>query len=80
VGTIYEGALGNNNVTWQKSRKYDIGLDLNMFGSKLTSTTDYFHEHVYNQLVTPANTPLILGITLSPTNVGITRNVGWEET
>jgi len=31
-------------------------------------------------LVTPANTPLILGINLSPTNVGITRNVGWEET
>ena len=80
VGTIYEGPLGNNNVTWQRSRKYDIGLDLNLFGSKLTSTTDYFHEHVYNQLVTPANTPLILGINLSPTNVGITRNVGWEET
>jgi TonB-linked SusC/RagA family outer membrane protein len=79
-GTISEGSLGNNNVTWQKSRKYDIGLDLNLFGSKLTSTTDYFHEHVYNQLVVPANTPLILGITLSPTNVGITQNLGWEET
>jgi TonB-linked SusC/RagA family outer membrane protein len=79
-GTIYEGPLGNNNVTWQKSRKYDIGLDLSMFGGKLTSTTDYFHEYVYNQLVVPANTPLILGIGLSPTNVGITRNLGWEET
>ncbi len=80
VFTITEGALGNNNVTWQKSRKYDIGYDLNMFGSKLTSTTDYFHEYVYNQLVSPANTPLIIGITLSPENIGITRNVGWEET
>jgi hypothetical protein len=51
-----------------------------MFGSKLTSTTDYFHEYVYNQLVSPANTPLIIGINLSPENIGITRNVGWEET
>lgn len=79
-GTISEGPLGNNNVTWQKSRKYDIGLDLNMFKGKLTSTTDYFHEHVYNQLVIPANLPLILGIGVSPTNVGITQNLGWEET
>ena len=79
-GTIYEGALGNNNVTWQKSRKYDIGFDMNMFNGKLTSTTDYFHEHVYNQLVVPANIPLILGIGVSPTNVGITQNLGWEET
>jgi TonB-linked SusC/RagA family outer membrane protein len=77
---ISEGALGNNSVTWQKSRKYDIGLDINMFKGKLTSTTDYFHEHVYNQLVVPANIPLILGIGVSPTNVGITQNAGWEET
>jgi len=77
---IAEGALGNNNVTWQKSRKYDIGLDLGLFNNKLTSTTDYFHEHVYNQLVVPANVPLILGIGLSPDNVGVTQNQGWEET
>ena len=77
---IAEGALGNNNVTWQKSRKYDIGLDLGLFNNKLTSTTDYFHEHVYDQLVVPGNVPLILGIGLSPDNVGITQNVGWEET
>ena len=80
-GLVYsEGVLGNNNVTWQKSRKYDIGFDFNMFKGKLTSTTDYFHEHVYNQLVVPANVPLILGIGVSPTNVGITQNLGWEET
>ena len=80
-GLVYsEGVLGNNNVTWQKSRKYDIGFDFNMFKGKLTSTTDYFHEHVYNQLVVPANIPLILGIGVSPTNVGITQNIGWEET
>ena len=78
--TIAEGPLGNNNVTWQKSRKYDIGLDLGFWGDRLTSTTDYFHEHVYDQLVVPANVPLILGVGLSPGNVGVTQNLGWEET
>ncbi|MFL5748107.1 MAG: SusC/RagA family TonB-linked outer membrane protein, partial [Niastella sp.] len=26
AGTIYEGALGNNNVTWEKARKFDAGF------------------------------------------------------
>ena len=79
-GTISEGALGNNNVTWEKSRKYDFGLDMNLFGDKVSSTTDYFHEYRFDQLVTPGNVPLMLGIGLSPENVGITTNQGWEET
>ncbi len=78
--TVYEGALGNNNVTWEKARKYDFGLDFNLFGDHITSTTDYFHEYRFDQLVVPGNVPLIIGIGLSPTNVGITTNQGWEET
>jgi TonB-linked SusC/RagA family outer membrane protein len=80
AGTIYEGDLGNDNVTWEKARKWDVGLDLNMLNDKLTLSADYFHEYRYDQLVKPGNTPLILGIGISPTNVGITVNRGWEET
>jgi TonB-linked SusC/RagA family outer membrane protein len=79
-GTIYEGALGNNNVTWEKARKFDAGLDVNLFNDKISLSADYFHEYRYDQLVTPGNTPLILGVGVSPTNVGITVNRGWEET
>jgi TonB-linked SusC/RagA family outer membrane protein len=80
AGTIYEGALGNNNVTWEKARKFDAGFDMNLFNDKVSLSADYFHEYRYDQLVTPGNTPLILGIGVSPTNVGITVNRGWEET
>jgi TonB-linked SusC/RagA family outer membrane protein len=80
AGTIYEGALGNNNVTWEKSKKFDVGLDVNLFNDKVTLSADYFHERRYDQLVAPGNTPLVLGIGMSPTNVGITLNRGWEET
>jgi len=80
VGTIYEGALGNNNVTWEKSKKFDAGLDMNLFNDKISFSGDYFHEYRYDQLVTPGNTPLILGIGVSPSNVGITVNRGWEGT
>lgn len=80
AGTIYEGALGNNNVTWEKARKFDAGLDVNLFNDRLTLSADYFHEYRYDQLVTRGNTPLILGVDVSPSNVGITVNRGWEET
>ena len=36
AGTIYEGALGNKNVTWEKARKFDAGFDLNLFHDKLS--------------------------------------------
>ncbi len=77
---ISEGPLGNNNVTWEKSRKEDIGVDLNLWNDKLTFSGDYFHEYRYDQLVVPGSAQLIAGITISPTNVGITVNRGFEET
>ncbi|MBE7174695.1 MAG: SusC/RagA family TonB-linked outer membrane protein, partial [Williamsia sp.] len=76
AGTIYEGALGNSNVTWEKARKYDIGLDVNMFRSKISITADYFHDYRFDQLVTRQDIPEILGIGLSPDNVAITINRG----
>ena len=80
VHTVYEGALGNNNVTWEKAKKYDVGLDMNVFDDKLTFQADYFHERRYDQLVSRLDIPLMLGIGLSPGNVGITVNRGVEGT
>ncbi|OQP40049.1 SusC/RagA family TonB-linked outer membrane protein [Niastella yeongjuensis] len=80
AGTIYEGALGTKNVTWEKAKKFDAGLDVNLFNDKISLSADYFHEYRYDQLVTPGNIQLIAGIGVSPTNVGITVNRGWEET
>lgn len=78
VPTIYEGNLGNNNVTWEKVRKVDVGLDITMFTNKLNITVDYFHDYRYDQLVTRRDVPVILGIGLPSTNVGITVNGGGE--
>jgi TonB-linked SusC/RagA family outer membrane protein len=78
--TIYEGPLETKNVTWEKARKFDAGIDVNLFNDKITLSADYFHEYRFDQLVTPGNTSLTAGIGVSPTNVGITVNRGWEET
>jgi TonB-linked SusC/RagA family outer membrane protein len=80
VTSVYEGALGNSNVTWEKAKKYDAGLDMNLFNDKLSFSGDYFHEYRYNQLVTRQDIPEILGVGVSPGNVGITVNRGVEGT
>lgn len=79
-GTIYEGALGNPNVTWEKKRSLDIGLDINALKNKLSITADYFRDFRFDQLVTSNNISEILGIGVSPTNVARTINRGFDGT
>ena len=76
--TIYEGSLGNPNVTWEKARKFDVGIDLNLFENKLSVTADYFYDYRYDQLVTRQDIPDILGIGLSPNNIAETSNQGFD--
>jgi len=72
-----EGALGNENVTWEKAKKFDVGLDLVVFND-LSFTFDYFHDNRFDQLVTRYDVPLILGIGVSPLNVAKTVNRGFD--
>ncbi|MDB5133289.1 MAG: TonB-dependent Receptor Plug Domain protein [Mucilaginibacter sp.] len=74
----YEGALANTNVVWEKQKETDIGLDMNMFKDKLSVTIDYFHNVRYDQLITPNNIPLILGVGLPAINLGRTQNQGFD--
>ncbi len=72
-----EGSLGNDNVTWEKAKKLDFGIDLNLWNS-FSLTFDWFYDRRYDQLVTRGDVPLILGIGVSPYNVGKTRNTGFD--
>ncbi|WP_137404560.1 SusC/RagA family TonB-linked outer membrane protein [Echinicola rosea] len=76
--TIYEGDLGNPNVTWEKSRKFDVGVDGDLFNNRVTFTIDYFHEYRFDQLVTKEDIPLMLGVGVAPTNVAETQNQGFD--
>jgi TonB-linked SusC/RagA family outer membrane protein len=78
VNTIYEGNLGNPNVTWEKSRTFDLGLDVNLFKSKLSLVADYFNTVRFDQLITSRSLPLNLGVGTSPTNIARVRTRGVE--
>jgi TonB-linked SusC/RagA family outer membrane protein len=77
-GSVYEDALSNANVVWERAKKTDVGLDLNLFNDKISATIDYFHDIRYDQLIVPGSVPQIIGVDLPAVNIGRTRNQGFD--
>jgi TonB-linked SusC/RagA family outer membrane protein len=76
--SIQEGSLGNLDITWEKSKKTDIGLDAQLFGGKLNFTVDYFYDYRYDQLYIKEDVLKIIGVDLPYTNSAITENSGFD--
>ncbi len=92
ANTIYygsaEGALGNEDVTWEKSKKFGAGVELKFFGKRLSFTGDYFYEDRTDILTTLGVIPVTFGVPswdTAPVNVGEVTNrgceivLGWED-
>ena len=76
-----EGVLGNPDITWERSRKYDVGIETKFFTDRLSVDFDYFYERRDNILTTLGTIPAIYGVasgSVPPANVGITENKGYE--
>jgi TonB-linked SusC/RagA family outer membrane protein len=77
-GGITEGTLSNSEVTWEKEKKLDLGVDLILFGKKLTVTADYFNNNRYDILTTRGTVSAVFGQGLPPVNLGRVNNKGYE--
>jgi hypothetical protein len=71
---IREGTLGNDEVSWEKEKKLDIGLDFGLFKNKLTGTIDYFANERYDILTPRGTVSAVIGQNLPPVNLGIVQN------
>ena len=85
VGRNGESGIGIDHygidVTWSKSHKQDLGMDLKVLGDKLSLTADVFNEHRTGILIQRANVPGFVGISNLPEgNVGIVNNKGFDAT
>ena len=83
--TYYTGAsessLGNPDITWERARKVDVGVESKFFRSRLSIDFDWFYEKRNNILTTIGIIPAIYGVpqaSVPPANVGITTNQGYE--
>lgn len=76
--SIQEGTLGNADISWEKSKKTDIGLDGQLFEGKFNFTIDYFYDYRYDQLWIKNDVLNVIGIGLPYTNSAITENKGFD--
>ena len=68
----------DNDITWEISRKANLGLELNLFNS-LEFQVDYFTEHRSNILQTRASIPTTIGLHATPkANIGKANGNGVE--
>lgn len=73
-----EGQIGNPDVSWEKSKKLDIGLEFNVIDSKLSFVGDYFSEKRSDILTKRQTVPFIIDLNLPVLNLGRVNNHGYE--
>ncbi len=74
----YESTVGNPNVTWERAKKSNIGLEINFFRNRLTFIGDIFQEKRDNILWNLGTIPATVGAVLPPANIGKVTNQGYE--
>lgn len=79
-GVFADGTLafkGNKKITWEKSNAFDLAVDFELWGGKLSGSIDYYNrttkDMLYYRPVAPSN-----GYSSIPMNIGSMRNRGIE--
>lgn len=81
VQSAYERLEPNPDITWERARKTNIGVEASLWRGKLRMEADYFYEKRSNMLVTPnVIVPDEYGVSLSQVNAGVMENRGFELT
>ncbi len=81
VQGISERPEANPNITWERAKKSNIGLEASFWNDLLIVEADYFYGKRSNMLVNPTViTPLEYGVGLSQVNGGKMKNQGYELT
>ena len=82
--TIYDGIggvkptrIGKDNLKWEETKQFNLGLDLNFWNSRLTVTADYYKKYT-DGLLANYQLPKESGFAYMKTNIGEMSNQGFE--
>ena len=79
------GTLVNMNLSWEKVRTTNIGLDFGMLSNRLTGSFDYFIRETRDMLGPAPERPAILGVGVPKANntdlkdYGFELQIGWQD-
>jgi TonB-linked SusC/RagA family outer membrane protein len=82
--TIYDGVggvtptrIGKDNLKWEETRQFNIGLDLTFWNNRLSIIADYYDKYT-DGLLANYQLPKESGFSYMKTNVGEMSNRGFE--
>ena len=76
---VYNSIALNNNLTWETSEQFDLGLDVNLFNDRLAMQFDWFEKRTFDLIQTQSmNWPSSIGLDAMLVNQGEVRNRGFE--
>ncbi|SMO38808.1 SusC/RagA family TonB-linked outer membrane protein [Solitalea koreensis] len=73
----YLMGLGNKDLKWQQTMKYNVGMDAELLDRRLKLTADYYIQNT-NGLVSSVNLPGSSGFASYIENIGKLNNKGYE--
>lgn len=79
VGGVTPSRIGTRNLKWEETHQFDLGLDLNLWNSRLTITADYYNKYTKG-LLANYQLPKESGYSYMKKNVGEISNQGFELT
>jgi TonB-linked SusC/RagA family outer membrane protein len=68
----------SNALTWETIESWNIGLDWNMFGNRLTGSFDWFTRYTRDMVGPAPDLPNALGTGVPQINNADMKSVGWE--
>ncbi|MBT9395202.1 TonB-dependent receptor [Hymenobacter sp. NST-14] len=79
IGYNRNGQFGNQDLKWESSKKFDVGLDIGFLDNRFTLGADYYRNNI-DDLVLFVRVPVSLGIPGNGynANIGRMRNEGFE--
>jgi len=75
VNAIAQSTVANPTLSWEKTKGYNLGLDLGLFESRLNFIFDYYDNQTTGMLYN-VNTPAITGFSSKIINGGGVKNKG----
>lgn len=86
---VFDGGLVNkvddpsvvpDNLTWETVTTYDVGLDMDVLGSRLSLSADYYVRNTDNLYIAGPEIPASFGAATPKGNYGALQTKGWELT
>ncbi len=89
TGVVFDGGFANkvgdpsvvpDNLTWETVTTYDVGLDFDLFNSRLSFSGDYYVRNTTDLYIAGPEIPATFGDSTPKGNYGALQTKGWELT